>query len=86
MNRLLPLGEPDLPILTSDARRPDSVHVRHALSAPPGDVDLAALPRSFHQTELESAPTLIEVGAVEATNPAVKPLHPGALIALVGQV
>ena len=83
---LLPFGEPVLPIFTSDARRPDFGHVRQALSAPPGDVDLAVLPRCFQQTELEPAPTPVEVGAVEAINPALKRLQRRALIALVGPV
>ena len=61
-------------------------HARHAVSAPPGDVDLAALPRSLQLRGLESAPTLVEVGAVEAINPALEALHLRAIIAFVGPV
>jgi len=59
------------------------MHFRQALPTPPRDVDLAVLPRSSHMVELESAPGLIEVGAVEGPNPALVGLHRRAPIALV---
>ena len=82
-----PAVSPNDPIIFGAGLPLEASHIRQALSTIPDDVYLPALPRSLQLVELKcSAPSLVEVVAVEAINPALEVLHRGATIALVGPV